>query len=184
LAQVVRSPDSIGKRRAFDELQHERPRRLKPARYDPTCHDRRLFDPVDGCNVRVVERGEHLRFAFEAREAVGIAREFLGQDLQRDIAIELRIARPIHDPHTACPEQAHDLVRSDVHSCGERHNPLRLRVEGPAPRAAWISYGPRRAPTATVMKKITGIIGYEPGVYSSLGARRLEWPHSSQMSQV
>ena len=35
----------------------------------------------------MIERGEHLRFALEAREPIGIVRERFGQDLQRDVAI-------------------------------------------------------------------------------------------------
>ena len=37
----------------------------------------------------MVQRGEQLRFALEAREAVGIVREDVGQNLDRDVAIQL-----------------------------------------------------------------------------------------------
>ena len=49
----------------------------------------------------MIERGEHLRFACEPREPVGVAGERVGQDLERDIAIELRVARAIHLAHPA-----------------------------------------------------------------------------------
>jgi hypothetical protein len=45
---------------------------------------------VDGGDVRMLQRGEGLRFALEARDPFGISRERLGQHLDRDIAIELR----------------------------------------------------------------------------------------------
>ena len=53
----------------------------------------------------MVERGEDLRFSFEAREALGIEREHLGKHLQRDVADKLRIAGAIDLAHSARPEQ-------------------------------------------------------------------------------
>ena len=50
-----------------------------------------LLEPVDGADVRMIQRGEHPRFALEAREAIGIAREHTRQDLDRDVASELRV---------------------------------------------------------------------------------------------
>jgi hypothetical protein len=44
----------------------------------------------------VIERRQHLRFANEARQAIGVAGEGIRQDFQRDVAIQLRIARAIH----------------------------------------------------------------------------------------
>ena len=58
------SLEQIGKRRAFDELQHQR---LHVA----TCTRRRgvadhaLFEAVDGADVRVVDRCKDLGFAIE-----------------------------------------------------------------------------------------------------------------------
>ena len=42
-------------------------------------------------DVRMIERGEDLRFALEPREALRIGAK-LGQDLERDVAIE-RVSR-------------------------------------------------------------------------------------------
>ena len=50
--------------------------------------------------------GERLRFAREPREPFGIAGERVGQDLDRDVAIELRIARAIHLAHAAGADAA------------------------------------------------------------------------------
>jgi len=45
--------------------------------------------------VRVVERRQHLRLALEACAPIRIERERVGDDLQRNVATELRIARAI-----------------------------------------------------------------------------------------
>ena len=37
----------------------------------------------------MIERGERLRFALEARQPIGICGEQVRQDLERDVAIEL-----------------------------------------------------------------------------------------------
>ena len=84
--------DAIGERGPLDQLQHER---LDAVRF---------FKAVDRGDVRMVERREHLRLALEAREPIGIAREELGKDLQRDITIELRVTRTIDLAHAACAE--------------------------------------------------------------------------------
>jgi hypothetical protein len=41
----------------------------------------------------VVERGEHLRLALEARETLRIGGERVGEDFDRDLAAEGRIGR-------------------------------------------------------------------------------------------
>ena len=74
-----------------------------------------LFDDaVDLRDVRVVERGQRLRFAREARDAIRIVREHVGQDLDRDVAVQLRIARAIHLAHSAFAQLGDDLVRAEV----------------------------------------------------------------------
>ena len=63
----------------------------------------RFFEAVDRGDVRMIQRRQHLRFPLEAREPIGIEREQFGQDLQRDIAIELRVPRPITSPIPPAP---------------------------------------------------------------------------------
>ena len=72
---------------------------------------------VDREDVRVRERGDRLRLALEARERLAVRDEALGQDLDRDVALEPRVPRPVDLAHAA---------RAPI---GER-----------------ISYGPRRVP--------------------------------------
>ena len=53
------SRDALGQRLALDQLEHEETLAVG------------LLEPVDGADMRMVERGEDLRFAPEPREAVG-----------------------------------------------------------------------------------------------------------------
>src|SRR5215471_21294852 len=50
-------------------------------------------------DVRMIQCSQRARFALKAREPLGVARERFGQDLDRDEAIELDIARAIHLAH-------------------------------------------------------------------------------------
>ena len=70
-------------------------------------------------DVRMIQRGQRLRFALEAREPLGIGDEQLGQDLDRDVAIELRVARAIHLAHAAGAERGEDLVGAEARAEGK-----------------------------------------------------------------
>ena len=69
----------------------------------------------------MVQRGENLRLALESRETLRIIRERRGQDLDRNVAIELRVARAEHLAHPARADGARDFVRADSRSHGQRH---------------------------------------------------------------
>ena len=109
--------EPLGERLALDQLQHERARRR--------C--RALLEAVDRADVRMVERREHPRFALEAREPLGIRREDVRQDLDRDVAPELRVARAIDLAHPARAERRKDSVwpRPGVRRCPDAHRPGR-----------------------------------------------------------
>ena len=65
-----------------------------------------LLDAVDRGDVRVIQRGEHARFALEARQAIrDRPRTTSRQDLERDVAPQLRVARAIDLAHAAGAEQ-------------------------------------------------------------------------------
>ncbi len=102
--------DAIGKRRAVDQLHDERMRRAA------------VFEAVDLGDVRMIERGEDLRFAMKAREPIRVAGERIRQDLQRDVATELGVAGAIHLAHSAlrpaCP--ARDTNQASCRSSVER----------------------------------------------------------------
>ena len=54
-----------------------------------------VLETVDCGDVWMIQRGQYLRLAFEACEAIGIEGERVGDDLQRDVTTKLRIARAI-----------------------------------------------------------------------------------------
>lgn len=51
---------------------------------------------VDLRDVGVIQRGQDLSFALEARHALGVAGEGIGQYFQRDFSLQLGVAGPIH----------------------------------------------------------------------------------------
>ena len=60
------------------------------------------------------ERGGGLRFALEAHHPVRVARKLLGQDLERDLALELAVAGAVDLAHPARAERGDDLVTSEL----------------------------------------------------------------------
>ena len=59
--------DPIGQRLALDQFEDQRMRLAA------------VLEPVNRADVRMVERGQHLRFALEAGQAFGIGREGSGR---------------------------------------------------------------------------------------------------------
>ena len=96
---------------------------------------------VDGEDVRVGEGGDRLRLALEAGERVRVLGEVPRQDLHRDVALELGVARAEHDAHAALAELGDDLVRSEAGPGSERH----VRTAGIIARASRGSRPPGRA---------------------------------------
>ena len=50
-----------------------------------------FFEPVDVRDIGMVERGQHLRFALEARQPLRVVGEQIRHHFERDIAIQLGI---------------------------------------------------------------------------------------------
>ena len=50
------------------------------------------LEAMERRDVRVVERGEHARLALEARQALGVVRHLVEQELDRHLAAE-RVSR-------------------------------------------------------------------------------------------
>ena len=132
--------DAIRERRSLDQLDHERgdPPGLQPRgcigmtlmerRVDRSMERRvlrpggyRLDDPVDVRDVRMVERREHLRLAFESRQPLGIVGEQVGQDLERDLAAQLGVAGAVDLAHAARAKRASDLIGTEPGAGCERH---------------------------------------------------------------
>ena len=96
------SLETIGQRRSFDQLEDQ-------------CSDAVGFlQPVDRADVRVIECRERPRFAREAGAAFGIGGEVGREDLDRDVATELAVARAIDLAHAAGAERGHDRVGSEL----------------------------------------------------------------------
>ena len=65
----------------------------------------RVFEPVDGRDVWVIERGEDFGFALKAGKPVRVCRDRRGEDLQCDLALQSGVRRAIHLPHAARAER-------------------------------------------------------------------------------
>ena len=79
----------------------------------------------------MIERGQDLRFALEAGEPVGVEGEQFGEDLQRDVAIELRVVRAIDLPHPARAQGRLNLVRAKARASGQGHEARLILVAQP-----------------------------------------------------
>ena len=73
-----------------------------------------FLEAVDASDVRVIEQREDLRFALEAGEALGVEHKGLWQNLQGDVAIQHRVARPIHVSHPAGTDGVLNLVIAEA----------------------------------------------------------------------
>jgi hypothetical protein len=78
-------------------------------------------DVVDGRDAGVVQQPRRARFLLEAPEALGVADDVRGKDLDRDLASEPGVARAVHLAHAARSEQAQDFVGAQARPGGERH---------------------------------------------------------------
>ena len=67
---------------------------------------------VDDDHVRVGEGGDGSRLPLESAEAVPIAGDVVGEDLDRHVATEPRVARAVDLTHPPGPDEVEDLVRS------------------------------------------------------------------------
>ena len=101
--------DPVGERRPLHQLQHQRPRPLG------------LLDTVDGGDVGMVEAGEDPRLPLEPGEAIRVRREGVGQDLQRDLAVELGVGGLPDLAHAALTEEGRDVVVPELVTDAQRH---------------------------------------------------------------
>ena len=79
------------------------------------------FESVNGRDVRVIERGEYLRFARKSRDAIRVIGKAVRQDFERNVTTELRVASPIHRSHSALADRRGDLVDADAGAWNEGH---------------------------------------------------------------
>jgi len=102
-------PDDLVKRGTLYQFQHEGVR------------DHTVLETVDVTDVRMIERRQHLRLAPEPGEPVGVIREGVGKNFQRDVAIEPGVPRAENFAHPAFADGADDFVGTETSSSGERH---------------------------------------------------------------
>jgi hypothetical protein len=62
----------------------------------------------------MVERGERLSLPFEPGMPIRIISQQIGQDLEGDVAIELRVARAVDLAHAARADEREHFVRAEV----------------------------------------------------------------------
>lgn len=79
------------------------------------------FESINGRDVRVIERGEYLRFTRKSRDAIRVSGKAVRQDFERNVTTELRVASPIHRSHSALADRRGDLVDADAGAWNEGH---------------------------------------------------------------
>ena len=94
---------------AFDQLHHQRQ------------HAALFLEAEERGDVGMVEGGQDAGFALEPCDAFGIGDEGLGQRLQRDVAAQVRVMRPIHLAHSALTYESQDFVDSELSSWRQWH---------------------------------------------------------------
>ena len=87
--------------------------------HDEGGHAPALFEAVYRGDVRMIQRGEYFRFALKARESVVIGRQCRGQDLDRDLALQLRVCRPVDLSHAAFANLRGDFVDAETRAGDE-----------------------------------------------------------------
>ncbi len=91
---------------------------------------------MDLRDIRVVEAGKDLRFPLEPSKPVWVGCKEVGEDLQRDIPVELGVAGAIHLTHTAFADLGGHFVRTDSvtsRQCHMRLGPSTLLGVYPVP---------------------------------------------------
>ena len=80
-----------------------------------------LAEVVNRDDGGVIEGGSRSGFLLEPPEPIGVVREVGRQQLQRDIPIELGVARQVHFAHSPRAEERADLVRSQPGAGCQKH---------------------------------------------------------------
>ena len=73
----------------------------------------RFLQAVNVGDVGVIQRRQGLRFACEPSQPFGVPRKRVGQDLQRHVTIELRVACPKHLTHPSLADRRRHFVDAD-----------------------------------------------------------------------
>ena len=116
------SAEPFGERLAFEQL------------HDEVFGLAVVADVVEGADVRVGELRDRLRLPLEALADLGGFERCCGQDLDRDRAVEARVAGAIDLPHSARADRREDLVGAEARAGCEGHGTRGIvwRGSGPA----------------------------------------------------
>jgi hypothetical protein len=80
-----------------------------------------LLNVIDPGNVLMIQCSQGFGFALKPAYALGITREFVRQELDRDITFQLGVACAIDLSHPAFAEQRSDFVGAELCATGDRH---------------------------------------------------------------
>ena len=92
------------------------------------CDAAGFLEAVNRRDVGMIQRRQRLRLALEPRHAFGISGECVGQDLDRDLATEVRVCRPIHLAHPALAKGGSDFVDAEAGAWGKCHVDVSIRA--------------------------------------------------------
>jgi len=76
---------------------------------------------VDRCDIRMVERGQHLRFPHESCEPLAVVDHRFGQHFDSHLAFQVGVGRPVHLTHGARAEAGTDLIRTKAGAATDCH---------------------------------------------------------------
>ncbi len=85
-----------------------------------------VTDVVKRADVRMIQAGNNLGLALEALAAYRVVSKMRRKNLDSDGAVQARVSRPIHFPHSASTQRSDDLVRAQPRAVGQRHRCSRL----------------------------------------------------------
>jgi hypothetical protein len=69
----------------------------------------------------MIQGGQYLGLALESRHACWIAGESFGENFERDVSLQFRVAGAIDLAHTSDTEQRLSFIGAKADSYGERH---------------------------------------------------------------
>ena len=70
----------------------------------------------------MIERRERSGFTLEAGQAVGVVREGVGKDFDRDLTAKVGVGGPIHLAHAAGTKERDDFVCAETSARRETHS--------------------------------------------------------------
>jgi hypothetical protein len=77
-----------------------------------------MFEAVDRGDVRVIKLCQHLGFALETSQPLGVVGERFGQYFDSHVAPELAVMRLIHFAHSACADGREHFKHAEFCTCG------------------------------------------------------------------